>query len=200
MSVGYYDYQMSGKPYEEGSPVDLAHRALKKIQRYGESDDPKDRLLAFNVLLFVLVLAVSFVWWVQSGSNLFSIPFAVIFPLAVVFAAIVGLGYFPVLEATSSFSGRNLSGLRIAVVLEASALTVGWAGLLFDTTNLVKGSLGLLALQFFVVLFAGFANLPEGDGSSSSRSVFWSNLNRIANVITVGSFLVDALLVVVRYA
>lgn len=94
---------MSQKAYDDGSLADFAHRAVKKIKRYGESDRTKDRLVGFNILIFVLVLGVAISDWLRSTSNLYSFEFAVIFGLSLVFAAVAGYGYSFLIDASSEF-------------------------------------------------------------------------------------------------
>lgn len=190
---------MSQKAYDDGSLADFAHRAVKKIKRYGESDRTKDRLVGFNILIFVLVLGVAISDWLRSTSNLYSFEFAVIFGLSLVFAAVAGYGYSFLIDAVASFSGDSLSGLRLSIVLEMTALTAVWAGLLFGTSPLVKVGVGLLVFQLFAVIFGQIIPLLDDPGESEQEWRGWQEgLGTIANVITVATFVFNLLLFLFR--
>lgn len=190
---------MAQKSYEEGSLADFAHRAVKKIQKYGESDKTKDRLVGFNILVFILVLGVAISDWLRSGPDLYSLEFAFILGLSFVFAFVAGYGYSFLLEAIASFSGDGLSGLRLSISIEMAALTAVWAGLLFGTRTLVKIGIGLLAFQMFAVLFGQFLPLLSDSDTSDLEWRGWKEgLGTIANVITVVTFVFNLLLFLFR--
>lgn len=179
--------------------ADFAHRAVKKIQEYGESDRIKDRLVGFNILVFVMVLGVAISDWLRSSSDLYSLEYAVILALSFVFAFVAGYGYSFLLDAVASFSGESLTGLRLSISIEMAALTAVWVGLLFDTQTAVKIGMGLLVFQLFAVLFGQFLPLQGGSDTPEQEWNGWKEgLGTIANVITIATFVFNLVLFLFR--
>ncbi|WP_247004641.1 helix-turn-helix domain-containing protein [Halosolutus gelatinilyticus] len=111
------------KSYEEGSIADFAHQAISRIQTHADSDDPQKNLIGLNALLFVFVTGFIIASWLSNAETVFSLTFFVILVVSLVFAAILTLGYLPLMDTVNSFGSESLNGLRLAILLEFFAFT-----------------------------------------------------------------------------
>lgn len=191
---------MPNQSYEEGSPAEFAHQALLKIQQYAESEDPVETLIALNALVFVFVLGFTAASWLAGSTTIFSVSFLVILVVSLVFMAITSLAYIPLLETIASLGSHHLTGLRFAIIAECVALTAALAGLLFDRQLLLNAAFVLLIFQLFIPLMGGILPALGTDGSAEREwGSVWTALGRGAVLISVGTFVVDVLLFLIRY-
>ena len=184
---------------EEGpSLAELADKSLGKIQRYAESDDPKERLIALNSFVFIIGLGLLLTTWLFTGTDFSSIEFFAHLAISLFIAIVLGLGYFRLIETVAGFSDEQASGLRISIILELVAIPLALAGLLFRINILTSSAFLVLAVQPFTTLAGRFVNLPQTKTTEENQSQIWKGLGRTADLITVASFLANLIIITIR--
>jgi len=185
---------------DQASPAELASETLQKIQRYAESESPKESLIALNVLVAILILGLVFTSWIFEGGQIYSIEFFAVLALSLVFSAVIGLGYFRLIETIAGFSDDQANGLRLSIIVELITAPVALAGLLFQIPFLIQAAFVLLLVQVFTPLAGQFVQISHFEESSEpSEDLIWTGLGKTADLITVGSFLANILIIILWY-
>jgi hypothetical protein len=184
--------------YEDGSLAHLADLAFSKITNYADSNDPRDKLLGFNILIFILVIGLAISSWLYKKPIGFSIDYLFLLVISIILAAGVGFGYSFLLETVSKFS-KGLKPLSYAITLEFISLSVILAGLLFSQSYLIKIGVGLIGLQLLFVLFGGFISITNVDTEIITNRDIWGLLGKTATLITIGTFIVDIVMLMFKF-
>jgi len=145
------------KLYEEGSLAYYASVALKRIKKLSESGKISDKLLAFNISLFIFVLTLVLTYYFRAFLNI-PWPFemdiiatGILVVISLIFSLIVSLGYAPILEILSNISKNKIESLRISVLILLIALNLVSIGLIYNIRLLVNLSLVLVGLQLIMI-------------------------------------------------
>ena len=76
------------KPYEEGTLLDIATIALDNLKALSESGKISDKLIAFSLVLFILILGLDISYWLGSMSGITPnepFLFVIIFAVSMIF-------------------------------------------------------------------------------------------------------------------
>lgn len=188
------------KSYEEGSVADFAHQAVSKIQTYADSDDPQKNLIGLNALLFVFVTGFIIAYWLSNAETIFSLTFFVVLVVSLVFAAVLTLGYLPLLDTVNSFGSESLNGLRLAILLEFLAFTSVFSGLLFQVQALVSTAFLIIVIQLFVPLIGDAVPMLDADSvPETPEEGIWDTLGRLNILIGIGTFIFNLLLLIIEF-
>ncbi|MCJ7570437.1 MAG: hypothetical protein MUO82_00950 [Candidatus Thermoplasmatota archaeon] len=190
---------MAKKLYEDGSMADLATRGFSKIQSLAKGNRISDRLSAVNMLVYLFIVGIIIAFYLSNYSTNM-IVLIIIFPISLLFAAISILGYGPILVVIVNISKNKIEALRISISILFIDLTLVLAGFLFKNDLLIKISAGIILFQLILILFTNFVTLsksPVGD-QEIKPSQIWSALGKIANIITITTFIIDIILVIIK--
>jgi len=179
--------------YEEGSVIHIASIALDKLKTLSESGKISDKLIAFSLVLFILILGLDISYWLggMTGINP-NEPFLFVIILAVsmVFSTIGTLAYGPLLEIASNLTNNKIESLRIGVIILFTDLSIAIIGTLFWIKLLVNVSAIIIGVQLITILIAGFIGSP---GPTEDKTVKPSQLREIlgdlASVIAIVNFI-----------
>jgi hypothetical protein len=190
---------MAKKPYEKGSIADLAVRGFSEIQKLSKSSLVSEKLSAINMLLFLFILGICISFYLSNYSS-DMIVFIIIFVLSLILSSISLLLYSPVLGVVVSLSQNKIEGLRISIIILFIDLTLAFAGLLFKSDFLIKVSLGIIGLQFILIVLASFITLPKGSiqDKKIEPSQIWGALGRISIISGILSFIIDIILILIK--
>lgn len=107
------------KLYEEGSPMHIATIALDNLKKLSESQKISDKLIAFSLVLFILILGLDISYWLGSMSGITPnepFLFIIIFAVSMIFSFIGSIGYGAILESVSNLPTNKIEALRIGVI------------------------------------------------------------------------------------
>lgn len=190
---------MSQKRYEEGSIADYAARGYKNIKELAKSDKTSDKLEGFNILLFVLVGGLILSFWLFEGEKIFSASYGFILVFSLILSSAAGFIYSLFTDLITDFADGVADGLRLSILIEFIALSSVWTGLLFNIPIAIKVSAALLVIQIIAIIFGQFISLTGLDFGTDQDtwSDFWGGMGKIATIITVGTFLYNAIVFVI---
>ncbi|VVB85821.1 Uncharacterised protein [uncultured archaeon] len=100
------------KPYKEDSLAGIADIALNDIKKLSESQQISDKLIAFNLVLFILILGFDISYWLKANPNE-PLVFGVFILVSMIFSSIVSIGYNRVLSIISNLTTNKIEALRI---------------------------------------------------------------------------------------
>jgi multisubunit Na+/H+ antiporter MnhF subunit len=188
--------------YEKGSPADVAVRLTtltwNRIKPLSESKNVSDRLLAFNVIIFILIggIAVTHFW--LNGVTVFSFGGLFILVLSFLISFIVSNLYLKFIELLSNLARDKIGTLRIGSVILMTGIPLVTGGLFFNLVVLTGIALAIVLVQFLFILSGMFFYFPSGD--IENKEIAISNFKKIAgNVlffITIADFLIAIVLLI----
>ena len=188
--------------YKEGSLAHIAHLSLLKIKRYTSSEFLIDRLVGLNIFIFGLVLAIVITTWLPQLSNQ-TIEFNISLLIYLVVGIFLGLGssygYSFLLESILNRSKTVLFLLRCSIVIEFIAITFALSGLFFKLLKFTNLSLILILLQFLILLVGIIFDVKkENEDTKISEVGIWGFLGKVSTMITIGTFVVDLVLLLLK--
>lgn len=187
------------KMYQDGSIAHFADLGFSKVKKYAKSKDIVDKLLGFNILALILVLGLAISDWLYNNPVTFSLDYIVMLAFSIVIAAVLAYFYSFILEPIVDLADRNINGLRLSVIIQFIALTVVLGGLLFNLTILTNIGAGLLGVQILALFFGGFIKVTdEKTELTENKPKIWQMLGRVGTLITIGTFVVNIILFIVR--
>lgn len=188
------------KMYQEGSIAHFADLGFSKVKKYAKSKDIVDKLLGFNILAFILVLGLAISDWLYNNPITFSLDYIIMVAFSMVIATVLAYFYSFILEPIVDLADRNINGLRLSVIIQFIALTVVLGGLLFNLTIFTNIGAGLLGVQVLSLFFGGFIKLTDEKSEiTEDKPKIWQMLGRVGTLITIGTFSVNIILIIIRY-
>lgn len=187
------------KTYQEGSIAHFADLGFSKVIRYAKSKDVVDKLLGFNIFALILVLGLAISDWLYNNPIKFSLEYLIMLAFSIVIAAVLAYFYSFILEPIVDLANRNVNGLRLSVIIQFIALTIVLSGLLFNLTVLTNIAVGLLGIQILSLFFGGFVKLTnKHEEISNNKLGVWQILGKIGTLITIGTFIVNIILSIIK--
>lgn len=180
------------KPYSEGSPAHLADLGLDRIKKLSESRKISDKLIAFNSILFVLILGLDISYWL-GGDPKEPISFVVILLLSIIFALIISLGYEPILNVISNLTKDKVESLRIGATILFTDLSIALIGVLFRIELLVNISAIIIIFQLFIILLGALIDFSKGvkiEDKNVKPNQLREVLGDLASTITLINFII----------
>lgn len=184
---------------EEGSLADMADSFLKKVIKLAKSNDPSERILAFNAFLAVLVLAFSMSFgFIKDFKEMLSV--ILLFVVFTLLAAVVAIGYLKLLTAIKTMVHGDYFALKFGTALVWLAVMFSGLGFFFSIRGFIVAAVSLLLGQLLIVLFLGYLKIPVEQKAKERPSSFsgWGLLNRIdlilgiiSSLITIGGLIIS---------
>jgi len=186
------------KPYQEGSIMHLAVVGFSKIKKLSEGGLISDKLLGLNVLVFVIIMSIDISFWIGGNSEVSSLGYLIGFLVSILFALIVSIVYSPVLELISNFTNKDISALRLGLIVLFIDMPISIAAAVYKSDFLIKISLGLIAFQVILILFGAFIRFSKE--SAQDRSIktkdIWLILDKASAICGVLSFILSIILLI----
>lgn len=190
------------KLYEEGSPMHIATIALDNLKKLSESQKISDKLIAFSLVLFILILGLDISYWLGSMSGITPnepFLFIIIFAVSMIFSFIGSIGYGAILESVSNLPTNKIEALRIGVMILFTDLSLAIIGTLFWIQLLVNASAIIVGAPIITILIAGFIGFPA---PTEDKTVKPKQLREIfgglASIITIVNFIIWLCAIAVR--
>jgi len=195
------------KLYEEGSLAYYASIAIKRIKKLSESGKISDKLLAYNVLLFILVVGLAITYHFKVSLNIpwptgmDFISLGILASISFILSSIVSLGYAPVLEIVSNISGdktkNKIEPLRMSILVLLIALNLALIGLIYGISLLVNLSLGLVGLQLIMIPISSLFPLKTTiEDKEVEANQIWEVLGKINIIIGIVSFVIQIIAII----
>jgi hypothetical protein len=160
-----------------------------------------DKLIAFNLVLFILILGFDISFWLGSNpSEPFS--FAVILMVSMIFSSIASLAYAPVLEIISNLTTNKIESLRMGATILFTDLSIALIGTLFSIPLLVNVSAIIIGVQLIIILLGALINLPKEtkiEDKIVNPNQLKEILGGVASTITIINFIVWIGLLIIRF-
>lgn len=186
------------KTSKEVSLASLADDALDDIKKLSESQQISDKLIAFNLVLFILILGFDISYWLKANPNE-PLVFSVFFLVSMIFSIIISIGYNRVLSIISSLTANKIEALRIGVAIMFIDLSLAITGTLFQNQFIVNSSASIIAVQLIVILVLGFINFQAPTTDRIVKpSQLRETLGDVASIISILSFIIDIGIIVFR--
>lgn len=190
------------KLYEEGSPMHIATIALDNLKKLSESQKISDKLIAFSLVLFILILGLDISYWLGSMSGITPnepFLFIIIFAVSMIFSFIGSIGYGAILESVSNLPTNKIEALRIGVMILFTDLSLAIIGTLFWIQLLVNASAIIVGAPIITILIAGFIGFPA---PTEDKTVKPKQLREIfgglASIITIVNFIIWLCAIAIR--
>ena len=190
------------KLYEEGSPMHIATIALDNLKKLSESQKISDKLIAFSLVLFILILGLDISYWLGSMSGITPnepFLFVIIFAVSMIFSIIGSLGYGAILAIISNLPTNKIEALRVGVMILFTDLSLAIIGTLFWIQLLVNASAIMIGVQLITILIVGFIGFPAPTEDKTVkpnqlREIFGS----LASIITIVNFIIWLCAIAIR--
>ncbi len=181
------------------SLINYATQARDKLLRLSKSQRISDKLLAFNILVFIPLFSFALTrLWIQQAS-IYELGSLVILLICFLVSLLVGtFVYGTVLELATALTKKEKTGpLRVGLIIILLALPVAIAGLLLNVQVLTNISLALIPFQIVMILSGVFIDFPavENQDTEVEPEQLWRVIGRIAAVVGILDFI--ALIVMV---
>ncbi|NMX21779.1 hypothetical protein C5S30_04985 [ANME-1 cluster archaeon GoMg4] len=191
------------KLYEGGSLIDIASIALNRLKTLSESGKISDKLIAFSLVLFILILGLDISYWLGSMSGINPnepFLFIVLFAVSMIFSTIGSLAYGPLLEIISNLSNNKIQPLRIGVMILFTDLSIAIIGTLFWIQLLINASAIIIGAQLITILTVGFLGFPEPPEDKTVKPAQLREiLGDLASIITIVNFIIWLGTIAVRF-
>lgn len=188
------------KNYEEGSVLDFAMKGLANIQSLSKSSLISEKLIGLNTLVFVIVMTLNISAWIFGINQGLSLAFLFGLGISAIFALFASLFYIELVSLIMNFSENKIEPLRIGLMLIFISLPIATAGLMFNLKLLTDISLGIIALQIFVILFGQFikfSKTPVQDETVSPVDL-WKVVNNVSAVCGIISFALTIAIIIIK--
>ena len=190
------------KPYKEGSLIDIATIAIDNLKTLSESGKISDKLIAFSLVLFILILGLDISYWLGSMTEITPnepFLFAIIFAVSMIFSFIGSIGYGAILESVSNLPTSKIEPLRIGVMTLFTDLSLAIIGTLFWIKLLVNASAIILGAPIITILIAGFIGFPAPTEDKTVKpKQLREILGGLASIITIVNFIIWLCAIAIR--
>ena len=191
------------KPYKEGSLIDIATIAIDNLKTLSESGKISDKLIAFILVLFILILGLDISYWLGSMTGITPnepFLFAIIFAVSMIFSLIGSIGYGAILESVSNLPTNKIEPLRIGVMALFTDLSLAIIGTLFWIKLLVNVSVIILGVPIIItILIAGFIGFPAPTEDKTVKpKQLREILGDLASIITIVNFIIWLCAIAIR--
>jgi len=192
------------KPYEEGSLslIDIVTIAIDNLKTLSESGKISDKLIAFILVLFILILGLDITYWLGSMTGITPnepFLFAIIFAVSMIFSLIGSIGYGAILESVSNLPTNKIEPLRIGVMTLFTDLSLAIIGTLFWIKLLVNASAIILGAPIITILIAGFIGFPAPTEDKTVKpKQLREILGDLASIITIVNFIIWLCAIAIR--
>ncbi|PXF53282.1 MAG: hypothetical protein C4B56_02315 [Candidatus Methanophagaceae archaeon] len=192
------------KPYEEGSLslIDIVTIAIDNLKTLSESGKISDKLIAFSLVLFILILGLDISYWLGSMTGITPnepFLFAIIFAVSMIFSFIGSIGYGAILESVSNLPTNKIEPLRIGVMTLFTDLSLAIIGTLFWIKLLVNASAIILGAPIITILIAGFIGFPAPTEDKTVKpKQLREILGGLASIITIVNFIIWLCAIAIR--
>lgn len=190
------------KLYEEGSPMHIATIALDNLKKLSESQKISDKLIAFSLVLFILILGLDISYWLGSMSGIAPnepFLFVIIFAFSMIFSIIGSLGYGAILAIISNLLTNKIEALRVGVMILFTDLSLAIIGTLFWIQLLVNASAIIIGVQLITILVVGFIGFPAPTEDKTVKpKQLREILGSLASIITIVNFIIWLCAIVIR--
>ena len=192
------------KPYEEGSLslIDIVTIAIDNLKTLSESGKISDKLIAFSLVLFILILGLDISYWLGSITGITPnepFLFAIIFAVSMIFSFIGSIGYGAILESVSNLPTNKIEPLRIGVMTLFTDLSLAIIGTLFWIKLLVNASAIILGAPIITILIAGFIGFPAPTEDKTVKpKQLREILGGLASIITIVNFIIWLCAIAIR--
>ena len=193
------------KLYDEGSPMHIATIALDNLKTLSESGKISDKLIAFSLVLFILILGLDISYWLGNMSG--KTPnepflFVIIFAVYMIFSIIGSLGYGAILAIISNLPDlptNKIEALRVGVMILFTDLSLAIIGTLFWIQLLVNASAIIIGAQIITILIIGFIGLPAPtEDKTVNPKQLREILGNLASIITIVNFIIWLCAIAIR--
>ncbi len=186
------------KPSKEVSLASLADDALNDIKKLSESQNISDKLIAFNLVLFILILGLDISYWLKANINE-PLAFSFLLFFSMVLSSIGSIGYNRILSIISNLTTNKIEALRIGVAIMFINLSLAITGTLFQNQFIVNSSASIIVVQIIVILILGFINFQAPTTDRIVKpSQLRETLGDLASIISILSFIIDLGMIVFR--
>ena len=192
------------KLYVEGSPMHIATIALDNLKKLSESQKISDKLIAFSLVLFILILGLDISYWLGSMSGITPnepFLFIIIFTVSMIFSFIGSIGYGAILESVSNLPANKnkIEALRIGVMILFTDLSLAIIGTLFWIQLLVNASAIIVSAPIITILIACFIDFraPTEDKTVKPKQLR-EILGSLASIITIVNFIIWLCAIAIR--
>jgi len=190
------------KLYEEGSPMHIATIALDNLKKLSESQKISDKLIAFSLVLFILILGLDISYWLGSMSGITPnepFLFIIIFVVSMIFSFIGSIGYGAILESVSNLPTNKIGALRIGVMILFTDLSLAIIGTLFWIQLLVNASAIIVGAPIITILIAGFIDFraPTEDKTVKPKQLR-EIIGSLASIITIVNFIIWLCAIIIK--
>jgi multisubunit Na+/H+ antiporter MnhF subunit len=179
--------------------IDYATRAKNKLLRLSKSQRVSDKLLAFNILVFVPLFSLALTHlWIQPAS-IYELGSLIILLICFVVSLLVGaFVYGTVLEVATALTKEKTGPLRVGLIILLLALPVAAAGLFLNVLVLTEIALAIIAFQIAVVLSGIFIDFPavKIQDTEVEPEKSWKVIGRVASVVSILDFIGFVVIVV----
>jgi len=190
------------KPYKEGSLIDIVTIAIDNLKTLSESGKISDKLIAFSLVLFILILGLDISYWLGSMTEITPnepFLFAIIFAVSMIFSFIGSIGYGAILESVSNLPTSKIEPLRIGVMTLFTDLSLAIIGTLFWIKLLVNASAIILGAPIITILIAGFIGFPAPTEDKTVKpKQLREILGGLASIITIVNFIIWLCAIAIR--
>lgn len=187
------------KLYEKGSLLHYADIAFKDIKKLSKSQKISDKLIAFNLVLFILILGFDISYWLKANPNE-PFGFVILLLISMIFSAIVSIAYGTILTLVSNLTTNKIYALRIGVVILFFDLSLALYGTLFNAQFIVNSSAFIIVGQIIIILILGFTNfsVPVKD-KIVKTSQLKEILGTLASFATVLNCIISLITITIKY-
>jgi hypothetical protein len=137
--------------YEKGSAADaivqLASSSWNVIKPLSDSQLLSNKLLGYNVLVFIFVSGIAITHLLVGKDGVFSLSGLFIFILSMFIAFVVSVPYVKIMTLLTNLVGDKIGTLRITNVILSTGLPLAAGGLLFNLIQLTSIALGIIVIQ-----------------------------------------------------
>ena len=187
------------KFYEEGSLLHAVALSLDKIKKLSKSESISEKLLAFNIIIFVLLASLIISHLFIGADSILSLAGLFLFTFSFLISCIASIIYANILETIVNLAADKIGSLRIGAIILLIGLPIASAGLAFNIPVLITVASGIIGLQIVFMLLGallGFPNLGIDD-----RKVKPGHLREVigdvTSVLTIIGFIITICLLVI---
>lgn len=164
----------------------------EKISKYTKSNEVEDRLIGFNLILAIGILAFIFPGYLTHGNSDF-LTKIIILLVCILFAAVAGLIYLPIIEFMSDIVEKDVFSLKFSIALLICAFNLTFFGFYLDNLSFLKYGFVILIIQIVVMIIIGYLKIPvtEKVQQKADKSVdIWVVLDKISIITGLINFIV----------
>ncbi|MGB2727117.1 MAG: hypothetical protein WBD09_01400 [Halobacteriota archaeon] len=190
------------KLYKDESLVGIASIALNRLKKLSASEKKSDKLIAFSLVLFILILGLDISYWLGSMSGINPnepFLFIVLFAVSMIISTIGSLAYWRLLEIISILTNNKIQPLRIGVMILFTDLSIAIIGTLFWIKLLINASAIIIGAQLITILIVGFIFPEPPEDKTEKPTQLRDILGDLASIIAIVNFILWLGTIAVRY-